>query len=195
MRHAIVLTGLIALALAASAEAATLNKCIDANGEVTYSNLPCRGAREVKRVEIDPPPPPPKPAPVTAAPQPVPAPQPSLPQTQPAPQAAPAPAQPVMPQAAPAPMPPKPAAPLPPAVPATPDPGPKPSPTVITPTRTRPPAARAAASECDTLTDKLGRVFDKMDQARRKGYTQEQMDKWNLEVKDLEQKKQQSGCF
>ena len=57
------------------------------------------------------------------------------------------------------------------------------------------PAARLSARQCDALTDKLGRVFDKMDQARRKGYTQEQMNTWNQEVKDLERKKQQSGCF
>ena len=57
------------------------------------------------------------------------------------------------------------------------------------------PVSHASARQCDTLTDKLGRVSDKMDQARRKGYTQEQMDKWNLEVKELERKKQQSGCF
>jgi len=38
-------------------------------------------------------------------------------------------------------------------------------------------------------------VFDKMDQARRKGYTQKQMDAWNLQVKELERKKQLSGCF
>jgi hypothetical protein len=57
------------------------------------------------------------------------------------------------------------------------------------------PAARASTSQCDTLTDKLGRVFDKMDAARRKGYTQEQMNAWDQEVKALERKKQQSGCF
>ncbi|MDO9635893.1 MAG: DUF4124 domain-containing protein, partial [Thiobacillus sp.] len=57
------------------------------------------------------------------------------------------------------------------------------------------PAARVSASQCDTLTEKQGRVFDKMDQARRKGYTQQQMDAWNLEVQDLERKKQQSACF
>jgi hypothetical protein len=191
MRRAIVLTGLIALALATGAEAATLNKCIDANGEVTYSNLPCRGAREVKRVEIDPPPPPPKPAPVKAVPQPVPPPQPSKSPAEAAPEPAPTPMQTVVPQAPPAPIQPQPDASLPPAVP----PSPQPSPTVVTPPRASQPVARASASKCDTLSDKLGRVFDKMDLARRKGYTQEQMDKWNLEVKDLERKKQQSGCF
>ena len=48
---------------------------------------------------------------------------------------------------------------------------------------------------CDTLTDKLGLVLDKMDAARRKGYTQKQMDEWNLDIKSLERKKQQAGCF
>ena len=34
-----------------------------------------------------------------------------------------------------------------------------------------------------------------MDEARRKGYTQAQMNKWNQEIKALKRKKQQSGCF
>jgi len=158
MRHATVLTGLIALTLAASAEATTLNKCIDAQGRITYSNLSCRNAKEVRRVEIDPEP---QPDPIRA--------------------------EPVRAQAAP---PAKPAAPKP-AAPT------KESAPIRLETRhtTGKPATRASASKCDALTDKLGQVFDKMDQARRKGYTQEQMDKWNLEVKDLERKKQQSGCF
>jgi len=42
------------MALALHAGAATLNKCIDAKGQVTYSNLPCHNAREVRTVEIDP---------------------------------------------------------------------------------------------------------------------------------------------
>ncbi|OYW36935.1 MAG: hypothetical protein B7Z35_11325 [Hydrogenophilales bacterium 12-61-10] len=107
MRHTIMM-GCMALVLATSAGADSLNKCIDAQGQVTYSNLPCRNAREVRAVE---------------------------------------------------------------------------------------PAKAASARQCDSLTDKLGTVFDKMDQARRKGYTQEQMNKWNQEVKALETKKQQSGCF
>ena len=56
MRSLIGLTGVLVLALASYAEAATLNKCIDAKGEVTYSNLPCHNAREARTVEIDPPP-------------------------------------------------------------------------------------------------------------------------------------------
>ena len=153
MRRAIVLTGLIALALAASAEAATLNKCIDAKGEVTYSNLPCRNAKEVRRLEIDPEP---QPDPVRA--------------------------QPVQAQAV------APAKPAPPAK--------EPAPIHVESRRAiGKPVSHASARQCDTLSDKLGRVVDKMDQARRKGYTQDQMDKWNLEVKDLERKKQHSGCF
>jgi len=57
------------------------------------------------------------------------------------------------------------------------------------------PAARPSASECNALSDQLGRVFDKMDAARRVGATQEQMKTWNEEIKELERKKQQSGCF
>jgi hypothetical protein len=135
----------------ASAQA-TLNKCIDAEGKVTYSNLPCRNAREARKVEIDP-----APTPDQVRP-------------------APAPVEPEAPKAIPA---------------------PNETATLRLDTQrtTGKPAARVSASQCDTLTDKLGRVFDKMDQARRKGYTQKQMDAWNLEVQDLERKKQQSACF
>lgn len=145
MRRLIVLIGLAALA--AGVEAASLNKCIDAQGKVTYSNLPCRNAQEARIVEIDAVPP--KPAPARSSP----------PQTQPAQSAVP---------------------------PAT----------IQLETRsTSGKPAHASTRQCDALSDKLGRVFDKMDQARRKGYTQAQMDGWDQEVKALERKKQQSGCF
>jgi hypothetical protein len=85
--------------------------------------------------------------------------------------------------------------PPPPAVPSKSTPRPQPSPAVITPSRAAQPVAGASASKCDALTEQLGRVFDKMDQARSKAHMQEQMDKWNQEVKELERKKQQSGCF
>lgn len=147
------------LALASYAEAATLNKCIDAKGEVTYSNLPCHNAREARTVEIDPPP-----------------------------QSDPVQAQPAQPATVP---PAKPAA-VKPKSPAKEQPAP-----IRLETRhaSAPPPSRASASKCDALTNKLGQVFDKMDQARRKGYTQKQMDAWNLQVKELERKKQLSGCF
>ena len=150
--------GLLVLMLPLQVAAATLNKCIDAKGEVTYSNLPCRNAKEVRTVEIDP-----------------------------APQSDPARAQPVQAQVA---QPAKPAA----ATPAAPSREPAPIRPETRHTGGKP-SHRASAGKCDALTDKLGQVFDKMDQARRKGYTQAQMDKWNLEVKALERKKQQSGCF
>ena len=54
MRRLIVLAGMATLALATSVEAATLNKCVDPQGRVTYSNLPCRNAVEARKVEIDP---------------------------------------------------------------------------------------------------------------------------------------------
>ncbi|MFO7543150.1 MAG: DUF4124 domain-containing protein [Thiobacillus sp.] len=132
----------------------TLNKCIDAHGNVTYSNLPCRNAREARTVEIDP-------API---PDPV--------------RIPPARTQPASPDPTPAPRSDKPA-------------------TLKLETRhaNGKPTASMSARQCDTLTDKMGKVFDKMDQARRKGYTQEQMNKWNQEIKDLERTKQQSGCF
>jgi hypothetical protein len=146
---ALVLLALPALLPAGASAQATLNKCIDAEGKVTYSNLPCRNAREARKVEIDPAPPP-GPAPVPVEPE------------------------------------------APKAVPPSNE-----SATLRLDTQrtTGKPAARVSAHHCDALTNKLGRVFDKMDQARRKGYTQKQMDAWNLEVQDLERKKQQSGCF
>jgi len=155
MRRLIVLAGMATLALVAGVEAATLNKCVDPQGKVTYSNLPCRNAREAHTVEIDPTP---LPDPARSAPVRV------------------EPAKPAASRAAASPN-----------EPAT--------LRLETQRTTGKPAARASARQCDTLTDKLGRVFDKMDQARRKGYTQDQMDAWDKEVKDLERKKQQSGCF
>jgi hypothetical protein len=150
------LLALPALFPAGASAQATLNKCIDTQGKVTYSNLPCRNAREASKVEIDPAP---LPDPVRS--------QPVQTQAPPAPAAAKAAARPT-----------------------------EPAPIRLETRRTTgKPAVRASASQCDALTDKLGRVFDKMDAARRKGYTQEQMDKWNEEVKELERKKQQSGCF
>lgn len=172
----------------ASAQA-TLNKCIDAEGQITYSNLPCRNAKAVRRIEIDPPPPvpvvvpPPIPAPApvpaeTAAPSPA-----STPAAAAVPEPVSAPAPAPIPQPAPMPLPAL--TPAPAAAPATPR-----RPAVISPS-----AVRSAVRPCDTLTEQLGRVFDKMDQARGKGATQKQMDEWNQEIKALELKKQQSGCF
>lgn len=196
---ALILLVLPMLLSAGAAAQATLNKCIDANGRVTYSNLPCRGAHEVKRVEIDPPPPKPKPA---------------MPPTH---LQAPAPAQPpaatILPQAPSAPTPPAPlleAAPVPPA--ATPLPAPAPSTTplpVPTPPRAVPPspapalpraelptpAKRVTPRTCDTLTDQLGRVLDQMDAAQRTGVTQQQIDTWTKEIQDLERKKREASCF
>lgn len=150
---------LLALPALLSAEAwaqASLNKCIDAQGKVTYSNLPCRNSREVRAVEIDPAP---RPDPARPAPLRV------------------EPAKPAAPKAANS------------ANEAA---------TLHLETRRttgKPAAAHPSARQCDALTDKLGHVFDRMDQARRKGYSQEQMNTWNQEVKDLERKKRESGCF
>jgi hypothetical protein len=149
MRRLIILVGMLVSTV--NVEAATLNKCIDAQGRVTYSNLPCRNAREARTVEIDP----------------VPLPDPV--------RSTPAQAQPAKPVASRS----------------------KETPTLRLDTQrtTGKPAPRASARQCDAITDKLGRVFDKMDLARRKGYTPEQMNAWDQEVKELERKKQQSGCF
>jgi hypothetical protein len=165
---ALALLSLCALLPAVAGAQATLNKCIDARGAVTYSNLPCKNAREVKKVEIDPAPPAPaavpKAAPTVAAPQ-------------PAKPAAPAKAAPSVPSSKPAP-----------AAPANrlePQSGPR-KPTVLAP----------SAGQCETLSEQLGRLLDKMDQASRKGSASpEQMKAWNEEVREIERKKQQSACF
>lgn len=168
---ALALLSLCALLPAVAGAQATLNKCIDARGAVTYSNLPCKNSREVKKVEIDPAPP--APAAVPKAAPAVTAPQPAKP-------AAPAKAAPSVPSSKPAP-----AAPAP-AIRLEPQPGSKKMPTVLAP----------SAGQCETLSEQLGRLLDKMDQASRKGSASpEQMKAWNEEVRELERKKQQSACF
>lgn len=151
--------------------AASLNKCVDVYGKVTYSNLPCKGANEVRKIEIDPAPPVRVVPPVTNV----------APASQPGSPKADVPVY-VMPEK---------------------------SPVVIAPKSTAAPAEKKAEikletfgapkkqgqNNCDTLSDKLGLVLDKMDAARRKGYTQKQMDEWNSEINSLERKKQQAGCF
>jgi hypothetical protein len=133
------------------ASASSLNKCIDAQGNTTYSNLPCKNSRESHKVSIDP-------APVHV----------SVPST-----AAKA--------SAPAHTP----------APATTD-------TSKVKVETRPSSGKilqASASKCEKLDEKMGSMFDTMDKARRSGYTQDQMNAWNAEIRNLEQQKQRSGCF
>lgn len=149
---ALALLALASLFPAIAMAQATLNKCIDAQGLVTYTNKPCTNARETHKVEIDP------------------APQPDRPliETTQAPTAKPIEA----PSAR------------------------KPSITLdqgMVPRTEK--AASPSTKKCDDLSDKLGRTLDKMDHARRQGYTLGQMNKWNEEVRVLERKKQQSGCF
>ena len=151
-----------------AAFANSLNKCLDVYGKVTYSNLPCKGASEVRKVEIDPAPP----VPVTAA-------LPSAASSGSSKTEAPVD---VIPEKSP-------------VVTVT-----KPT---TTPTEkkaeikleTLGAPKKQSQNNCDTLSDKLGLVLDKMDTARRKGYTQKQMDEWNSDIKTLERKKQQAGCF
>jgi hypothetical protein len=160
----------VTLSLTAGAvHAASLNKCVDVYGKVTYANVPCKGANEVRKVEIDPAPPVPV-APLAPPPIAFPtAPQVGIPVY-------------VMPE--------------------------KPRVKALPKSAAAPLEKKAAIKfetlgapkkqsqhTCDRLTDKLGLVLDKMDAARRKGYTQKQMDGWNLEIKSLEHKKQQTGCF
>lgn len=155
---ALILLALSVLCPPAVLAQATLNKCIDAQGQITYSNQPCRNARESHTVVIDPPPIPDKPH-VQVAP-------------------------------------------TPPATPAAAKAIPEPATTQLETrqiVKSTNPSGKSAqnlsAKQCDALSDKLGKALDKMDQARRKGYTLEQMNKWNEEVRELERKKQQSGCF
>ena len=144
MRRLLASAALVTLLLPPAAGAASLNKCVGAAGEVTYSNLPCRGAQQVEAVPIDPPPE--RPAGIKVAPAVTPA---------------------------------------------------------LNRDSGRPAAARTSVRRvrsgdqprCDAIAEKLGRVLDTMDQARRKGYTLEQADKWGREIKDLQRKKQQAGCF
>lgn len=46
----------LTLALTGPASASTLNKCVDENGEITYTNLKCAKTQAVKKIELDPPP-------------------------------------------------------------------------------------------------------------------------------------------
>ena len=135
-------------------QANTLNKCVDAYGKVTYSNLACKGAKQAEKIEIDPAPPVPK----------VVAPVVEVPSAEPGP-----------------------------SVKASDKASDKESMVKLETFGTAP--KKLTANVCDSLSDKLGGVLDKMDAARRKGYTQPQMDKWNMEIKDLERKKQQAACF
>lgn len=155
---ALILFALSALCPPAVLAQVTLNKCIDAQGKTTYSNQPCRNARESRTVEIDPPPIPDKPRVQIA----------------PTPHAVSTPAKLI----------------------------PEPTTTQLETrqiVKSTGPSGKSAqntsAKQCDSLSDKLGKALDKMDQVRRKGYTLEQMNKWNEEVRELERKKQQSGCF
>ena len=157
---AFVLLVLSALSPAIAAAQSTLNKCIDAQGMVTYTNKSCVNAREVLKVEIDPPPTPDRPQ-IEASQAPASRPD----KTRAAPSSS--------------------------TVLGRSD-GAR-SQTNASPAKT--PAKLPSTKTCDALSDKLGRTLDKMDQAHRKGYTQPQMDKWNEEVRDLQRKKQQSGCF
>ena len=144
-----VILGSLFLGLATGTlHAASLNKCTDIYGKVTYSNLACAGAAKARTVEIDPAPPVPK----AAAPK------------------------------------------------LKPEKSPVENDGVVkletfTSSHKKSATKKNASNNCDMLTDKLGLVLDKMDAARRSGYTQKQMDGWNLEIKELERKKQQAGCF
>lgn len=154
MQYVLLIAGSLIMLPPQIAAASTLNKCIDASGRITYSNLPCQGSYKAHTLEIDPPP---LPDPV----RPLPKVQSFKPERSTLPASSPTPSE------------------------------PRPE-TRRGPGKT---ATEAMNNKCNTISDKLGRVFDKMDTARRHGYTQEQMNNWNQQVKDLERQKQQAGCF
>lgn len=85
-----------------------------------------------------------------------------------------------------------------PTQPESPAPASRPAPAAIkleTQRSPKKPVPDASSKRCDALSDKLGKALDAMDQARRKGYTLDQMNKWNEDIRELERKKQQAGCF
>lgn len=176
---------------AGAAQAASLNKCVDAYGKVTYSNMSCKGANQIQKIEIDPAPPVPPPAPSPVVPK-VEVPVYVMPEKLPGfpsgPVLGPVPGYTPTPMPGPVATPPSGAAVAP--APALPD---KKATVKLETFGTVP--KKQSPNTCDTLTDKLGLVLDKMDAARRKGYTAKEMDQWNLEIKGLERKKQQAGCF
>jgi hypothetical protein len=128
--------------------AASLNKCTDIYGKVTYSNLACAGTAKARTVEIDPAPPVPKAAATKLKAEKAAVENDGVVKLE-----------------------------------------------TFSSSHKKSASKRKADKSCDTLTDKLGLVLDKMDAARRSGYTQKQMDSWNLDIKELERKKQQAGCF
>jgi hypothetical protein len=74
----------------------------------------------------------------------------------------------------------------------------RPTPAKPAPTAAATPAkapAVAQRQQCERLTSETSALLDRMDQARRKGEDAGQMDAWNREVRELERKKQDSGCF
>lgn len=150
MQYALLIAVSLIMPLPRAAVADSLNKCIDADGRITYSNLPCTDSREVHKLAIDPPP---QPAPLPKA-------------------------QPARPERAHT------------GVPAAAS-----EPRLETHRSPGKAATQATANKCNSIADKLGRVFDKMDTARRQGYTQAQMNDWNQQIRDLERQKQQAGCF
>lgn len=171
-RTIITALGVLLSLMTGTVPAASLNKCVDAYGKVTYSNLTCKGANEVRKVEIDPAPPVPPAIPVNPLALPT--------MVLPAPPKGEVPVY-VMPEKNPVVSIPKSGAPM--------------EKKAAIKFETLGGPKKQSQNTCDTLTDKLGLVLDKMDAARRKGYSQKQLDAWNNEIKSLERKKQQAGCF
>ncbi len=144
--------GLTVLLFVHPVHADSLNKCIDVQGRVTYSNLPCNNARETRKIEVDP-------APPTPLAKPLLSPKPESRKSAPAEDTS----------------------------------GRVKMEMLVTPKHKT--NLKAHDKTCQKLADKLGKVLDAMDEARHQGYTQSKMDKWNQQVKELEHKKQEAGCF
>jgi hypothetical protein len=207
------------IALAAPANAASLNKCVDENGDITYSNLACAKTQAAKKIELDPAPvPEPRRAappvqywvPVPVAPGQLPpgyvvAPPPGYPAPgsttlpyagQPYPgQLIPAPAPATVPSTTvpPAAALPRPTAPAEIITPATPD-NPATPPRNANPSATPTPSPALADTLCQVLSQQVGEVLDRMDAARETA-SAEQMQTWQTQIQALEARKQASSCF
>jgi hypothetical protein len=56
-------------------------------------------------------------------------------------------------------------------------------------------AERAEKNKCDKISDQISDVMDKMDVARRKGYTIKQENEWNDKIRELNARKNRMNCF
>lgn len=55
--------------------------------------------------------------------------------------------------------------------------------------------APSSTGNCDKMNEQLGRVMDDMDAARRAGYTAQQEAGWNQRISGIQSEKSRMGCF